>query len=553
MILHWKIEVTPDDNQQTPPPTNIPGGVSVPVSPHQEGEIDWKRGAIHVAKKLPQGIIQSVQASVAVPVDPEEKIFMNGYQTWTYCPEYSLTDSIRGLDDLPKFLVRKYHLNRYGDYHFVEYPNQPGITHGFSYCYFRKGDHYRLFASLDEKPGYTMFWYNANTQVLSLSRDCRGVRWTHFNILFHAFDLFYAEGTEDEVFDAWFKMLRIKLRTKEPLTGYSSWYNRYEKINEASIRKDLAGCQGLLQPGDLFQIDDGWETAVGDWLKPNSHKFRNGMKPLVDEIHAAGFRAGLWLAPFVCQKSSRIYKEHREWLLMVDDAPFSCGSNWGGFYSLDIDVPEVQAYLRQVFDLVLNKWGFDLVKLDFLYGAAPFGTEEESRAGRMVRGMKFLREICGDKLILGCGVPVMPAFGYVDYCRVSCDVGLDWNGSAMMQKTHRERVSTKQAIENSIFRRQLNGRAYLSDPDVFFLRDKNIKLTKEQKDVLAGVNALMGSVLLTSDDPSEYTESQKNAYQELLHLRDATDVRVDADDGLRIRYLLDGEEHVISVSNAGNM
>ena len=94
--------------------------------------------------------------------------------------------------------------------------------------------------------------------------------------------------------------------------------------------------------------------------------------------------------------------------------------------------------------------------------------------------MELLRSWCGQKTILGCGVPVMPAFGLVDYCRVSCDVSLDWNDVWYMRLFHRERVSTKQAINNTVFRRQLNGRAYGSDPDVFFLREENCKLTAEQ-------------------------------------------------------------------------
>lgn len=57
----------------------------------------------------------------------------------------------------------------------------------------------------------------------------------------------------------------------------------------------------------------------------------------------------------------------------MDGQPWCCGCNWSSFYALDIDHPEVQAYLKQVFDRVLQDWGFDLVKLDFLYGAAPFG------------------------------------------------------------------------------------------------------------------------------------------------------------------------------------
>ncbi len=36
----------------------------------------------------------------------------------------------------------------------------------------------------------------------------------------------------------------------------------------------------------------------------------------------------------------------------------------------------------------------------------------------------IVRECCGDKLILGCGVPLMPAFGKVDYCRIGSDISL---------------------------------------------------------------------------------------------------------------------------------
>ena len=109
--------------------------------------------------------------------------------------------------------------------------------------------------------------------------------------------------------------------------------------------------------------------------------------------------------------------------------------------------------------------------------------------------MALLRSWCGDKLILGCGVPVMPAFGIVDYCRIGCDVGLDWDDVWYMRLFHRERVSTKQSIGNTIFRRQLNGRAYGSDPDVFFLREENCKLTLQQKQTLARVNALFSGIL----------------------------------------------------------
>lgn len=509
--------------------------------PTIRGTEELRPGPLHIAAELPAGRLGEVCAALRIPVAENEKIFMNGYQTWTYCPEHTRAGSIRGLKHLPKPVLDHFGLPSYGDYSFVDYPNRPGLTHGESYCYFRDGDRFRLLASLDERPGYTLFQYESAVETLSIRRDCAGL---DCGGSFPAFDLFYAEGSETEVFDAWFAALGIRPRTAEPIKGYSSWYNRYEDISQQSILSDLNGCADSLEPGDLFQIDDGWEGAVGDWLEPDYVKFPDGMKAAADAIHARSLRAGLWLAPFGARKDSWLVRQHPDWLLYGPDGkPWYAGVNWGGFYALDIDHPEVVAYLERVFDRVLNQWGYDLVKLDFLYAAAPFGSGSETRAGRMIRAMELLRRLCGDKLILGCGVPMMPAFGLVDYCRVSCDVGLDWNDTKLMQLAHRERVSTRQAIGNSIFRRQLNGRAWLSDPDVFFLREDNLKLTPEQKHVLATVNSLFGGVLLHSDDMSRYTPEARAAYAQLLKNRQAKNVRVHADSGLAVSYELDGERH----------
>lgn len=518
--------------------------VSGTDGPHSlHGRHTLVQGENHIVPELPAGTLQSATAELPLIISQDEKIFMNGYQTWTYCPEYRADSRIRGLHGLPKAIIRRYSLDRYGDYNFTDYPNRRGVTHGVSYCYFRLGAHYRLLASLDETAGYTQLRYDANLGILTITRDCAGLR---CGGTFHAFDLFYAEGSEDEVFDAWFRAMKLQPRTRKKLAGYSSWYNRYEKIDQAAILSDLSGCRTLLQAGDLFQIDDGWEQAVGDW-EPDGRKFPDGMKALADRAHEAGFLAGLWLAPFGCQESSRIFREHPDWMVQKDGQPYRSGCNWGGFYSLDIDNPEAVRYLEAVFDRVLNEWGFDLVKLDFLYGAAPFGSESESRAARMQRAMELLRRLCGEKLILGCGVPLMPSFGLVDYCRIGCDVSLDWDDKFYMRWIHRERVSTRQAIGNTIFRRQLNGRAFGSDPDVFFLRTENCKLTQEQKAALGTVNALFSGILLTSDDPAAYTPAQREQYQALMRLRNAGNIRVESGGGLRVHYTLDGQDHTVMI------
>ena len=488
--------------------------------------------------------IVSAEAMLKIRDIGASQIFMNGYQTWTYCPEYTVNSRIRGLHGLPKAIVDNWSLDRYGDYHFVNYPNKKGVLHGESYCYFREGGRFLLIASLSEQNGYTLFSFDAATEQLTVRRDCEGLR---VDGNFTALDLFIAEGTENEVFDAWFDTMGIKPITTDRITGYSSWYNRYENISEQSIMEDLSGCAKVMRGGELFQIDDGWEPAVGDWLEPDPVKFPGGMKAAAEAIHNKAYKAGLWLAPFVAKKDSQLVKEHPDWLYKHDGQPWCCGSNWGGFYSLDIDVPEVVEYLEKVFARVFDEWGFDLVKLDFLYGAAPFGSETETRAGRMIRAMKLLRRLCGEHPILGCGVPVMPAFGLVEYCRVSCDVGLDWDDKPWMRIIHRERVSTRHAMGNTVFRRQLNGRAYLSDPDVFFLREDNIKLSESQKMKLASVNALFGGVCLTSDNIGAYDGRALANYRRLLALRDAevTGVYV-AGRKITVSYKLGGEEETIT-------
>ena len=79
---------------------------------------------------------------------------------------------------------------------------------------------------------------------------------------------------------------------------------------------------------------------------------------------------------------------------------------------------------------------------------------------------------------------------------------------------------------------------------MFFLREDNLSLTQEQKLLLARVNALLGGVLLTSDDPAAYGEAQRETYRELLRLRDAKRVRFDADK-FCIHYILDGRPQTL--------
>ena len=293
------------------------------------------------------------------------------------------------------------------------------------------------------------------------------------------------------------------------MSGYTSWYNYFQNITEDIIIRDLNGLDPYKDQVNIFQIDDGYETFIGDWLDPNPDKFPNGMKYIADEIHKKGYKAGIWLAPFNCQKISRMAKEHPDWLIKHENGKPMVGCiAWGGAYTFDIYNEEVREYLRHVFDVVLNEWGYDMVKLDFLYSQCIKPRHGKSRGEIMCDAMEFLRECVGDKLFLGCGVPIGPALGICDACRISCDVDLTYKGKFYSRiQVSNEMLNARSAINNSIFRRHLDGRVWMNDPDVFFLRKDNLKFTDEQKYLLGKINNLCGNVLFVSDNAGDYDKA----------------------------------------------
>ncbi|MDE6031861.1 MAG: alpha-galactosidase, partial [Oscillospiraceae bacterium] len=71
------------------------------------------RGAVRVRPDVPEGTVQKITAVLPCKMAEDERLFMNGFQTWTYCPEYKKNDKIRGVTHIPKFLTDKHGFDRY--------------------------------------------------------------------------------------------------------------------------------------------------------------------------------------------------------------------------------------------------------------------------------------------------------------------------------------------------------------------------------------------------------------------------------------------------------
>ena len=394
-------------------------------------------------------------------------------------------------------------LSKSGDSNFCKFPRKKGFFYGWSYGYVRNGNNVNIFGTLTEKYGYTVVSFDCNNSQVIISKELEGVTYTQESKLL---EFAFVSGEYDNAFDEYFKLIGTPCRETKKRKGYTTWYNYYSNINADIVNRDLASIVNQDIKFDCFQIDDGYQQAIGDWLITDKKKFPNGMKAVANSIHQSGMLAGLWLAPFAGVPSSEVFKNHPDWFIKDKKGnPYKTGHNWGGFYSIDIYNEEAREYIRHCFDVVLNEWGYDLVKLDFLYGACVLPMHNKSRGEIMTDAMDFIRECVGDKMILGCGVPMFPAFGKVDYCRIGSDIQENW----VSRNCIREDCSNPHATCNAVFRRHLDGRAWMNDPDVFFLREENMKMTFEQRKLIAEINSTFGSLLFISNDIKNYNDEQK--------------------------------------------
>ena len=134
-------------------------------------------------------------------------------------------------------------------------------------------------------------------------------------------------------------------------------------------------------------------------------------------------------------------------------------------------------------------------------------------------------------------MPLSSAFNLVDYCRIGPDVSLHFDDVFYMRKMHRERISTKTTLQNTIFRAPMDGFVFRCDPDVFLLRDNDIKLSKEQRRALTILNHLFGSVYMTSDNVASYDAEKRRALEEAERLSNAQILNVQKNDNrITIRY-----------------
>lgn len=147
-------------------------------------------------------------------------------------------------------------------------------------------------------------------------------------------------------------------------------YNSWEATEFAvDVKGQAALAEKAASIGvERFVMDDGWfgqrkndRAGLGDWYV-NKEKFPDGLKPLIDKVHALHMDFGLWVEPEMVNPDSDLYRKHPDWAFHFDGRPRTQGRHQ---LVLNLAEPEVREYVFGFLDKLLNENDIAFLKWDY--------------------------------------------------------------------------------------------------------------------------------------------------------------------------------------------
>jgi alpha-galactosidase len=299
--------------------------------------------------------------------------------------------------------------------------------------------------------------------------------------------------------------------------GWCSWYHYFGKLGWPDVLEnlDVAAADRQAFPFDVFQVDDGYETEIGDWMsaKPGYPDLGG----LARAIRAKRFKAGIWTAPFSAAETSRLFAEHPGWMVAEGGRPKPCYQGWGkSIYALDTTHPEVRAWLDATFR-ALRRAGFAYLKIDFLFAAAMPGERRKSATPIQAyrEGLRVIRRAAGRDFVLGCGAPLLPSVGLVDGMRVGEDTAPYWK----TKSSPFQGPNAYFALKNALMRQFMHRAFWLNDPDCLLLRASETGLAPNEREVYALAAGALDNLVMDSDRLALLGPEEKALFRRALGLR----------------------------------
>lgn len=118
---------------------------------------------------------------------------------------------------------------------------------------------------------------------------------------------------------------------------------------------------------ERFVLDDGWfgrrrddTRGLGDWVVSRD-VWPQGLRPLVDRVHALGMEFGLWVEPEMVSLDSDLAERHPQWLLQTTRGP---GIPSRYQYVLDLAHVDAYAHVRDQLSALVAEYDIAYLKWD---------------------------------------------------------------------------------------------------------------------------------------------------------------------------------------------
>ncbi|GEM46167.1 glycoside hydrolase family 36 protein [Deinococcus cellulosilyticus] len=420
-----------------------------------------------------------------LPLDHYD-ILLNGYQSWSDA-------DLRPLSDTQTAPILEALIKQGYD---IQFPptGQAGVWRS-----------HHLIALVTEKGAYIGFALSAKTSVA-----CWEARIEQNAVTV----TLKVDGTPEEVVFEWTDqpIQRIEDLSRQfaqnmqapvwnPVRVWCSWYSYYRNITERDFIENARIARELDLPFDYFQLDDGYQNDLGDWLEKRP-TFQGDVAGIPAQMERLGFKAGLWMAPFIASPTSQLFQNHPEWFLRDTQGQLViAGDNWDNdYYALDLSQQEVLDWLEDL-ARTFRSFGYSYFKLDFLFAGALPGVRQNglSRTEAYRKGMEAFKKGAGDAFLLGCGAPLAQSVGLVDAMRIGPDVTPFWDDYArrrwVKDGSHPSLKGTLQTCLSRFYQHHW----YMPDPDVMIARQKLSLLSDQERESLLRLVQVTGGLLASSD------------------------------------------------------
>lgn len=297
------------------------------------------------------------------------------------------------------------------------------------------------------------------------------------------------------------------------VNGWCEWFYTYQFVTEDEVLRNAEFASRYLKPYgfEFIQIDEGYQRYHGDW--EGNQRFPSGMKSLADKIKFYGLKPGLWIAPYIVSEPTDVFQKHPDWFLKNSDGSLmrvgpwpSIDSDWAKSedpkrYCLDITHPDAAKWFFNLFDTIGNKWGYEMIKLDFVawsvFSADHFYHRSATPAQVYRKGLEIIRSAIGnEKHINDCG-PGNVSVGLIDSMRIELDQNYGYSQAAWKQYFLDSSSSAPAAAKRFYYHK----RTWINDADHICISLLSIPQAKAAASIigLSGGNIISGDRLTDLD------------------------------------------------------